>query len=216
MGFFTVSSKFVVYLFSPIFGLAGLALLALGLFMRFDNTQWDTVQATDNGTKVVYIYMGLGAAMFLLCALGIRGARKAGHRFSLFLFQLGTLVCLVVSIYGAVILFDVVSESTTIKGVSVGQVNSGIASNLTPEQVADIHKYQRSFAIFLACVAGAEGLMLLASFILCFQKPETALPTHYQRHGSPNQQSNQVWTCSACSKANNTPDKICSACFTKN
>merc|ERR1719258_566177 len=78
--------------------LLGLAVLAAGLYMRFDTTQWDTMQSIHNGRLCVYIYMILGAAIFLLSIIGQYGAGKARRRFSLFVFQLGTLACLAFSL----------------------------------------------------------------------------------------------------------------------
>merc|ERR1711943_128270 len=116
-----------MYLLTSIFMLLGLAVLAAGLYMRFDTTQWDTMQSIRNGRLSVYIYMILGAAIFLLSIIGQYGAGKARRRFSLFIFQLGT----------------------------------------------------------LACVAGAEGLLLMCSFILCFRKSDEGLPSHYRQQNSP-------------------------------
>merc|ERR1711939_1279252 len=157
MGFFTSSSKFFMYLLTSIFMLLGLAVLAAGLYMRFDTTQWDTMQSIHNGRLSVYIYMILGAAIFLLSIIGQYGAGKARRRFSLFVFQLGTLACLAVSIWGALVLFQVVNDSTT---ACIGDncrtgddVSQELSNNLTQQQLDTIHKYQRPFAIFLACVA---------------------------------------------------------------
>jgi hypothetical protein len=189
MGFFTSSSKFFMYLLTSIFMLLGLAVLAAGLYMRFDSTQWDTMQSIHNGRLSVYIYMILGAAIFLLSIIGQYGAGKARRRFSLFIFQLGTLACLAVSIWGALVLFQVVNDSTT---ACIGDncrngadVNQELSNNLTQQQLDTIHKYQRPFAIFLACVAGAEGLLLICSFILCFRKSDEGLPSHYRQQNSP-------------------------------
>merc|ERR1712167_16590 len=177
-----------MYLLTSIFMLLGLAVLAAGLYMRFDSTQWDTMQSIHNGRLSVYIYMILGAAIFLLSIIGQYGAGKTRRRFSLFVFQLGTLACLAVSIWGALVLFSIVNDASTacISGncKTGAEVNEAFINNLTQDQLDDIHKYQRPFAIFLACVAGAEGLLLICSFILCFQKDE-ALPSHYRQQNSP-------------------------------
>merc|ERR1712167_22983 len=145
-----------MYLLTSIFMLLGLAVLAAGLYMRFDSTQWDTMQSIHNGRLSVYIYMILGAAIFLLSIIGQYGAGKARRRFSLFVFQLGTLACLAVSIWGALVLFSIVNDASTacISGncKTGAEVNEAFINNLTQDQLDDIHKYQRPFAIFLACV----------------------------------------------------------------
>jgi len=219
MGFFTSTSKFIVHLFTAIFSLAGLFLLGVGLWMRFDQSQWATMQAAHNGETAVYTYIGLGAALLVFAVLGNRGASRPNRRFTLFLFQLGTLACLIVSVYGAVVLFKVVSDNDTAsigdKSINIGDVNKDITSHLTQSQIDDLQKYQRPFAIFLACIAGAQGLMLIASFILCFQKREVYLPSYNQRQiNQP--AAHQAWTCTNCQKRNTTPDQICGACFTQN
>merc|ERR1712178_215878 len=162
------SSKFFMYLLTSIFMLLGLAVLAAGLYMRFNTTQWDTMQNIHNGRLSVYIYMILGAAIFLLSIIGQYGAGKARRRF---------------------VLFQVVNDSTT---ACIGDncrtgadVNQELSNNLTQQQLDTIHKYQRPFAIFLACVAGAEGLLLICSFILCFRKSDGGLPSHYRQQNSP-------------------------------
>ena len=191
MGFFTSTSKFFMYLLTSIFALAGLFLLGMGLWMRFDSKQWATLQQVHNGELSVYTYMGLGAVIFVLSLIGQHGSRKANRKFSLFVFQIGTIACLAVSIWGALVLFDIVSNSSSLntdQAAKAAELNANISSQLTAEQLADIRKYQRPFAIFLASVAGAEALMLICSFILCFQKPETYLPSYYVQQGSPPQQ----------------------------
>merc|ERR1719181_1629878 len=189
MGFFTQSSKFIVKLFSSIFALIGLLVLGMGLWMRFHRDEWIYMQSQPKGEVAVFTYIGLGAAMFVLSLLGIRGASKAHRRFSLFLFQLGTLACLIASVYGSAVLFG------TIKGTDS------------------------------ACISGAEGLMLLASFILCFQKPQEYLPTFIvHRHAAAGAgvevqhptQPGCAWVCRSCQKHNTSPDRICIACFTQN
>jgi hypothetical protein len=196
MGFFTSSSKLFMYILTSIFSLAGLFLLGVGLWMRFDSTQWDTMKSVHNGALSVYIYMILGAAIFLLSIIGQYGAGRANRKFALFVFQIGTLACLAVSIWGALVLFNVVSDSDTASigknSVTAGDLNNDLNNQLTPEQRANIQKYQHPFAIFLASVAGAEGLMLICSFILCFQKPEIYLPSHYTQHHSPQGATAQV------------------------
>lgn len=224
MGFFTSTSKGIVNLFTFVFSIIGLLLLAFGLYMRIKSSQWAAMQAVDNGASAVYTYIGLGASMFVLSLLGRRGT-GTGNRFSLFVFQIGTLACLIASIYGATVLLGVVSDSDTVTAgsqtVNAGKVNSELSKHLTGEQANMLHKYQRPFAIFLACVAAAEFLMLLASLVLCFQRPEVYLPTYYARHASPPQPGNQqvacqAWTCKSCQKRNTSPDHICVACFTQN
>jgi hypothetical protein len=229
MGFFTQSSKFIVKLFSSIFALIGLLVLGMGLWMRFHRDEWIYMQSQPKGEVAVFTYIGLGAAMFVLSLLGIRGASKAHRRFSLFLFQLGTLACLIASVYGSAVLFGTIkgTDSACISGncETADNVNARLAGHIGEQELVAIHQYQRPFAIFLACIAGAEGLMLLASFILCFQKPQEYLPTFIvHRHAAAGAgvevqhptQPGCAWVCRSCQKHNTSPDRICIACFTQN
>merc|ERR1712130_1079999 len=56
MGFFTSSSKFFMYLLTSIFMLLGLAVLAAGLYMRFDTTQWDDAEHPQRAFECLYLH----------------------------------------------------------------------------------------------------------------------------------------------------------------
>jgi len=182
-------SKCFVYLITSIFQLLGLAVLGAGLWLRFNDAQWERMQQLDNGETATYTYIGVGAALFLTSVLGMYGAGKPKRRISLFLFQLGTLACMVVSIYGSVILFDAVPEEdlSASQNQQINQTNTALNTVLTPEDRDAITNYQQPFAIFLAAVAGAEFLLFLCSIVLCCRKNKqpSDLPTYTSHHSPP-------------------------------
>merc|ERR1719443_1509166 len=103
-------SRTLMTFFNFIFSICGLTLLAFGLWSRFAHDRWAYMQTQPNGVMMVYIYIGLGAGIFVLSILGQLGAGYKGNsrrsrRLPLAIYILCTLAVFGVSLYGTLILF---------------------------------------------------------------------------------------------------------------
>jgi len=189
----TLSRAFMTF-FNAIFSLCGLALLAFGLWTRFALDQWMYMQGVNNGVVMVYIYIGVGAGIFVLSILGQLGAGYKGNsrRLPLAIYIICTLAVFIVSLYGTIVLFGITNDSKVFSGEQIQQnqrVQDEIQQNLTPAQLRAVEKYNRPLAIFLAVLSGVEFLLLICSFaLMCERRQQQSLPSYYAHSGTPPQQ----------------------------
>lgn len=149
---------------SFLFSLLGAALLALGLWMRFDSGQWAAMNTISNGHTAVLTYIGIGAAVFLLSTLGWFGVTVKDSLWRMRLiaiFQIGMLVLLVASTYGSVVLFRMDQTTAQQKRLDIIGKNT-----LTPNQTMAVRTHSQTAASFVTVVAASSFLIMTTSCCL--------------------------------------------------